>query len=24
MLNYLNTTFTFGKQTEDNFVNRKV
>jgi len=24
MLNYLNTTFTFGKQTKDNFINRKV
>jgi len=24
MLNYLNTTLTFGKQTEDNFINRKV
>jgi len=23
-LNYLNTTFTFGKQTEDNFTNIKV
>jgi len=23
MLNYLNTIFTFGKQTEDNFINRK-
>jgi len=24
MLNYLNTTFTFGKQTKDNFINTKV
>ena len=24
MLNYLNTTFTFGKQAKDNFINRKV
>jgi len=24
MLNYLNTTFTFGKQTKDNFINRRV
>ena len=24
MLNYLNTTLTFGKQTKDNFINRKV
>ena len=24
MLNYLNTTFTFGKQITDNFINRKV
>jgi len=24
MLNHLNTTFTFGKQTKDNFINRKV
>jgi len=24
MPNYLNTTFTFGKQTKDNFINRKV
>jgi len=24
MLNYLNTTFTFGKQIKDNFINRKV
>ena len=24
MLNYLNTTFTFGKQTKWNFINRKV
>jgi len=24
MLGYLNTTFTFGKQTKDNFINRKV
>jgi len=24
MLNYLNTTFTFGKQTKNNFINRKV
>jgi len=24
MLNYLNTTFLFGKQTKDNFINRKV
>ena len=24
MLNYLNTTSTFGKQTKDNFINRKV
>ena len=23
MLNYLNMTFTFGKQTQDNFINRK-
>jgi len=23
MLNYLNTTFTFGKQSKDNFINRK-
>jgi len=23
-LNYLNTTFNFGKQTKDNFINRKV
>jgi len=23
MHNYLNTTFTFGKQTKDNFINRK-
>ena len=23
MLNYLNTTFTFGKQTKDSFINRK-
>jgi len=23
MLNYLNTTFTFGKQNKDNFINRK-
>ena len=23
MLNYLNTAFTFGKQTKDNFINRK-
>ena len=24
MLNYLNTTFTLGKQNEDDFINRKV
>jgi len=24
MLDYLNTTFTSGKQTKDNFINRKV
>jgi len=24
MLNYLNTTYTFGKQTTDDFINRKV
>jgi len=24
MLNYLNKTFTFGKQSKDNFINRKV
>ena len=24
MLNYLNTTFTFVKQTKDNFINRKI
>jgi len=24
MLNCLNTTFTFGKQTKENFINRKV
>jgi len=24
MLNYLNTTFAFGKQTNENFINRKV
>ena len=24
MLNYLNTTLTFGKQTKDNFISRKV
>jgi len=23
MLNYLDTTFTFGKQSKDNFINRK-
>jgi len=24
MLNYLDTTVTFGKQTEDSFINRRV
>jgi len=24
MLNYLNTTFTFGKQAKDNFINRNI